>query len=888
MTVTPETSEHSHPKASHRLSYDVRPSRYELVLEPDLVAGTFSGHVAISLDIVETVATIELNSAGLQIGTAIVVRPEGHAVEVKVTIDAEGERLILHLPSPMEPGPARVDLAFDGVLGDDLRGFYRSTYTDDQGQTRTVAVTQFEAPHARRAFPCWDEPDRKAVFAVTLVIAKGLDAVANGGIVEESRTADGRRRLRFADTIPMSSYLVCFVVGELEATSPVDVDGVAVRIVHIPGKGHLTGFAIDVARHALRWYTEYFAIPYPGDKLDLIAVPDFAFGAMENLGAVTFREVLLLVDEATVSTQELSRVCDVICHEIAHMWFGDLVTMGWWNGIWLNEAFATFMEIQGNAAFRPDWHRWDEFSLERSAAFDIDALESSRPVEYPVITPEDAEGMFDVLTYQKGGALVRMLEQYLTPDVFREGIRLYMQRHRYANTETVDLWDALETASGVQARRIMDGWIYRPGFPEVAAERSADGRTLRLSQRRFLYVRDVGGVGGVGGGGAEGAEAGGSPAGPGDRWAVPVIVRSGSADGSTREHRVVLEGPEAVVDLDGQPSWLVVNAGSHGFYRVTYSADLRECLATNARTALSTVERYTLLDDTFAAVVAGSIAASEYLGLVEAMASDDDPVVWRAILAGLGQISRLVDDEALAALRAFLRRIAAPHLATLGWETGPSEPETRRTLRRLVIGAMGGFGADPDVRLAAAEWHARSLAEPATVDPDVVAACVDVVAAGGGESEFAAHLDRYRSAATPQDEQRYLYALGDFDHPALVRRALDLAFSGEVRAQSGPFLIGRALANRTQGRVAWDVVRERWPAIIERFAPALVARNVIGALRIVADAHVADQLRSLVTEHPLPAAMKTVEQALDRQAVGITLKAREQARLRAYLLAESR
>ncbi len=378
----------------------------------------------------------------------------------------------------------RCRIEFRGVLNDKLRGFYRSTYRDADGIERVIATTQMQSTDCRRAFPCWDEPDFKAVFAVTLIVEPEMMAVSNGSVVSEE-VVDDRSIVRFADTMVMSSYLVAFVVGPLEATEWHDADGIPVRIVHVPGKGHLTGFGLDVATFCLRWFQNYYDIPYPSDKVDLLALPDFAAGAMENLGCITFRENLLLVHPTSGTQNERQLVADVVAHELAHMWFGDLVTMSWWNGIWLNEAFATFMEIAACDAYRPEWERWTSFGLERSVAFETDSLSATRSVEYEVHSPADCEGMFDVLTYQKGGALLRMLEQYLGAERFREGVGHYLRTHSYGNTETSDLWDAIEHTSGEPVRRIMDSWIWQPGYPLVSVK--ASGGELVLTQRRFSF-----------------------------------------------------------------------------------------------------------------------------------------------------------------------------------------------------------------------------------------------------------------------------------------------------------------------------------------------------------------------------------------------------------------
>ena len=390
------------------------------------------------------------------------------------------------LSRTLQPGEWRLHLSFQGKLNDQLRGFYRSTYKDASGTTQTLAATQFEATDARRAFPCWDEPDFKAVFATTLVIDPHLTAISNTSVISES-VESNKKLVRFADTIKMSTYLVAFIVGQLEATKPVFVGKTPLRLWTVPGKQPLTPFGQDIAVASLKFFEDYYGIPYPGDKLDLLAIPDFASGAMENLGAITFRETALLVDQRTGTHAELERVADVVAHENAHMWFGDLVTMSWWNGLWLNEAFATFMEMLAVDAWKPEWKRWESFSVARAAAFSVDGLVSTRPIEYPVHAPKDADAMFDILTYEKGASVLRMLEQHIGPTVFRDGVRQYLRTHAYGNADTKDLWTALGTVASQPVPELMDGWIFQPGFPLVTAEMR--GQELRLSQQRFTYLK---------------------------------------------------------------------------------------------------------------------------------------------------------------------------------------------------------------------------------------------------------------------------------------------------------------------------------------------------------------------------------------------------------------
>ena len=366
-------------------------------------------------------------------------------------------------------------------MNDQLHGFYRSTYTDDAGTEHVLATTQFEATDARRAFPCWDEPAFKATYQVNLTIPSHLAAYSNSSVASETDLGNGQRTVSFSKTMKMSTYLVAFIVGPFEASEPIDVRGTPVRAIYPLGKGHLARYALEVVEHALTFFSDYFAIPYPGDKLDLAAIPDFAAGAMENLGLVTFRMTDLLIDPSVASFAEIDRVALVINHEVAHMWFGDLVTMDWWEGIWLNEAFATFMESICTDHFRPQWKKWVGFNPSRDIAFAVDGLHSTRPIEYEVVSPNDCRGMFDVLTYIKGCSVLRMLEQYLGEDTFRDGIRRYLVKHAYANTVTKDLWDALGEASGEPVATIMDTWILQGGYPLVTV---ADGT---ISQEPFEY-----------------------------------------------------------------------------------------------------------------------------------------------------------------------------------------------------------------------------------------------------------------------------------------------------------------------------------------------------------------------------------------------------------------
>jgi puromycin-sensitive aminopeptidase len=837
----------------HRLPRTVLPKRYDLTLAPDLPAATFAGTVDIEVVVAEATDRIVLNAIELEVTEAWVGQGEDR-LAAAISYDEEAERVELALPSALTPGGAVVSLQFTGVLNDKLRGFYRSTFKDDADAEHVIATTQFEATDARRAFPCWDEPDCKAVFAVTLHVAPGLTAVSNAALIADEAGPDGTREVRFADTMAMSTYLVAFIVGPLEVTEAVDVDGTPLRIVCPPGRLDLTPFGLEVGAYSLRYLADYFDIPYPGDSMDMVAIPDFAFGAMENLGCVTFRETLLLADPSKTTQGEQQNVVDVIAHELAHMWFGDLVTMGWWNGIWLNEAFATFMEMKVTDAFRPAWDRWVSFGLSRTVAFDTDALATTRPIEYPVISPADAEGMFDVLTYEKGAAVVRMLEQYLGEDRFRAGIRHYMATHAYGNTETTDLWDAIEAATGEPVRRIMDSWIFQGGHPIVTVEARAEGRVLRLSQERFRYLAD-----------------------PDDtaRWAIPLQLRYGTESGDVVYATELLDGDELEIDLPEAVTWVVANAEGAGFYRVHTSGPLRDALADRAG-ELSDIERYGLVDDTWASVLAGTSSAEDFIALAERLAAERDVSVWRRILGGLAELDRVMTADQRAALQARARALIGPALERLGWDPSPDDSDRDRELRGALIGAAVTLAGDPDAEAKARALFARVRTDADSVEANVAAAVVRAVATVATAEDVDALIEGFRAGATPQEEQRFLFALSEVRDPALFARVLDLATSSEVRTQNAPYLLGACLANRDQGAAAWAAISGAWDELNERFPSNSIARMLNG-MRAVSDPAEAAAIEAFLEDHPVVQAKQALAQHIERMRVSVALRERVRA-----------
>ena len=847
----------------YRLPRTAVPSRYDIRLEPDLTTLTFRGQQTVALEVTETISEVVLNAIELVIDSASLENDRGETIRATAALDEVTERCRLALASPAARGRWRLRLAFRGTLNDKLRGFYRSVYKDPRGVSRTMAATQFEATDARRAFPCWDEPSFKAVFAVTLAIDPALTAVSNTAIVSET-LENGRKVARFADSIVMSTYLVAFVVGELEATEPATVGGTRLQIWCVPGKKRLARFGQEIGAASLAFFEDYYGLPYPGDKLDLIAIPDFAAGAMENLGAITFRETALLVDETAASHAELERVADVVAHENAHMWFGDLVTMTWWNGIWLNEAFATFMEMLAVDAWKPEWQRWTTFGVSRAAALSLDGLHSTRPIEFPVTSPRDADAMFDVLTYEKGASVLRMLEQYLGAVTFREGVRDYLRTHRFANADTGDLWAALGRSAQQPIPAVMDGWIFRPGYPVVTVSRDQGGH-LVLAQQRFNYLREP---------------LPPATAEPEQPWQVPVQLRV-YAGGQPVEERVLLSEREARLRAGAGAEAIVVNAGGHGFYRVRYAPDLLDALLKRLET-LAPIERFNLVNDAWALAVAGLMPLTAYLDLTARFRGERDRNVWSVLTASLYALNRVVEPGDRRRLEALVRDRAMPTFTALGWTPRAGEDELTRQLRGDLVRAIGVLGNDPGVQARATELYRAHVADPGAVDPNVLPALIAVLAYAGDAARYDEFLRRFRAATTPQEEQRYLYALAGFHDPALARQTLERLINGEVRTQDAPFVARGMLMSVDTREIAWEFVKAHWDTM-DRLYPKHGMRRLAEGVTGLATPELEADVRRFFDATKPQFGGKVLAQYLEQLHLAVTLRRREAAALSGYL-----
>jgi puromycin-sensitive aminopeptidase len=847
---------------AYRLPRTVVPTKYEIVLEPDLVNFTFKGDEAVDITVAQPTDQILLNAVDLRIEEAKVKNARGQQLEAVVSFDASNERVQFKFKEKLASGSWKLHIKFKGEINDRLHGFYRSSYQNSEGITRVIATTQFEATDARRAFPCWDEPDFKAVFKVKLIIDEHLRAISNTKIRREILHPEKHKKeILFEQTIKMSSYLVAFIIGEFEATRPVNVANTPVQIWAVPGKLSLTKFSLGVAEKCLAFFNRYYGLKYAGDKLDLIAIPDFAYGGMENLGCITFRENALLVDEKSASHAELEHVADVVAHEIAHMWFGDLATMKWWNGLWLNEAFATFMEMLAVDALKPEWRRWESFGLSRSYAFFTDGLRSTRAIEYPVHRPEEAQAMFDAaLTYAKGGAVLRMLEQYLGPEGFRRGVNLYLAKYKYSNAETSDLWDAIEESSKQPVREMMDSWIFQEGHPLISAELDKSGRKLKLHQQRFLYE-------------AIGVEE--KKSARDTLFHVPVLVRAKCGEESVVK-KALLTTKSCEISFDEKVDYVVVNEGGHGFYRVRYSADLLSRLMQKKEKFLSATERFNLINDLWANVLAGLQPLNEYVSLIKCFTDEEDKNVWSVITSSLLYMEKVTGRS--EGLKKLTGEVCRPAFDKLTWHAKKNESELTKQLRGLLAQILGTVGDDAKIQEEARTYYKKFKAHKSSVAPDLVPAIVSILAQTGDRARYEEFEAEYQKASNPQERERYMFGLAAFPSAELVKKTLAKTLNGEVRSQDAPGVLRAALTNVVARDASWQFLQENWAEIMRVFPEPSLPNAIDGITALVAKKSL-QETRDFFKANPLRQGKKKVEQSLEKQAVAVSLLEREKKAL---------
>ena len=838
------------------LPSNVIPSKYRMTLQPDLKTFTFTGEQTIDIEIVTPTARIELNAAELEV-TGVSFRRNGQSTPAaSISLDADTETAILDFGKTLSPGPAQIDMRFSGILNDRLVGFYRSEYQDAEGKTRHLATTQFEPTDARRAFPCWDEPARKAVFDVTLVFDDSLQAVSNTPIVGENSPAPGLKSVRFGETPVMSTYLLAFVIGDLVSVHEDAADGTTIGVWTTRGKEEQAGFALDTSVKLLSYFNEYFGIPYPLPKLDHIAIPDFAAGAMENWGCITYRETALLVDPNNSSAGTRQRVAEVVAHEMAHMWFGDLVTMEWWDDLWLNESFASWMGTKSVDWLFPEWEMWTQFvNMDTNRALSLDGLKNSHPIEQEVKNPAEVSQLFDAISYSKGGSVLRMLENFLGPEVFRGGLYRYLKGHEYGNARTHDLWASLEEESGLPVTSIMDSWVLQTGYPvlQVEADRGGDEVQLSLTQERFVYDRLLG-----------------EEEPMSEVWQVPVSVSGpGQASAST-----VMDTQTAVVSLPAaSPSedWYKVNSEQTGFFRVIYSGEDWQRLAPAISSlALPATDRLGIQNDAYALSRAGQLPITQFLELAGSYAGETDASVWSDLASNLRDIEQLIAGESVhPAYQRFGRELFGPAARRAGWTPRAGEGHLDSLLRSTVLGQSGSYN-DGETLTQAGDLFLQYLENPEAVHPDLRGIVFSLAAQAGDRTTYDQLWELEERSGLQEEKIRLLLAMSRFQDEALLNDTLSSSLSSRVRSQDTITVVSGVAANPKGRQPAWQFVKDNWAEFDRRYGG-----GGFGLMRLVSicssfttEEQKADVER-FFADNPAPAAERTIRQALERMRLNI-------------------
>lgn len=857
------------PAAAQRLPGTAAPEHYTLWFGPDLTSATFRGRESIRVQLRTPATAITLHAAEIEFGE-VTIEAAGGTQAARVTLDAKAETATLTVPRLIPAGAATIRIAYTGILNDKLRGFYLS-----RANGRSYAVTQMEPTDARRAFPSFDEPVYKATFEISMTIDQGDTAISNGAQLSDTAGPEPRKHtVSFATTPKMSTYLVAMIVGDFVCRSGAS-DGTPIRACSTPDKLGLTSFALEAAEHQLAFYNAYFGIKYPFGKLDIIAVPDFAAGAMENSGAITFRERLLLVDPERASLDTRKRVAAVISHEIAHQWFGNLVTMKWWNDIWLNEGFATWIASRPLAQWRPEWKVELDDAADTQTALGLDALRSTRAIRIDVDTPDEINEVFDGIAYEKTAGVLRMIEGFVGTDVFRKGISSYLTRYSYANAAGEDFWNEMTRVTGHPIDRIMQSYVEQPGAPVVSVQTRCTGSStdITLSQQRFA--------------GTPGASA---PA--GQTWDVPVCFKA--TDGQPRCE--VLDRPRQTVSAPGCSN-VFANADGRGYYFTEYASDAVRTLARSVA-GLKPIERISLLGDEWWMVRAGRHDIGVYLDLAGSLAGDETAAVTDAVSARLSFTGEyLVPPAQQARYQGWIRERFGPVLDAVGISGAipgavpgdGRDSDEQQSRRAELLSLVGVIGNDQTLQRRARELAIGYVANPSSLPGTLAPAVLRIAAASGDAGLYNQYLARLEKlAAQPEEYYRFFNALPSFSDPALVQRTLTFAMSPAVRTQDTGTLLAGLLSRPASRDAAWAFVQAEWATLTQKLGTFQGIPSIIGALGSFCSTEAAAQVRQFFAKHPMPSAERTLEQSIERIENCAALVARQSPALTAWLMSVSR
>jgi puromycin-sensitive aminopeptidase len=780
---------------TYRLPQTVLPRQYDIELDARIPRDTFIGKVAIQIEIASPTNTIELHAHELLTIKSATLTTGDNTWQGSVEANAEAEMIAITFPSTLPTGEAMLTITYDGHLSPTMEGLYRAKDGSEQ-----VLSTQCEETDARKIYPCWDEPAFKAHVAWKVITDPQNTVLANGPLVSTKDSADGKSKTwTFAPTKLMSTYLSAVLIGEIEGTPEEVVNGVPIRVWAMKGKAEMGRFAHDYTKRLLPWYENYFQAPYHYNKYDQAAVPAFAAGAMENAGLVLFVQSALIMNPKTASWSQEKVIAHVVAHEFAHMWFGDLVTMKWWDDLWLNESFAEWISYKAVNELSPEYNIWSDSLGGMAAAMSDDALESTHPIHNRVETPAQATELFDNITYQKGCAVMRMLENFLGEEDFRAGLRTYIEEFAESNASKEDLWRHLATASGLPVTEIMNSWINQPGFPLVTV--SLEGNTLNLSQRRYYSSPN-----------AKRQE---------QTWYVPVILKYEDASG-VHQQRILLDKAEAAIPLtvQGELKWLNANADELGFYRQKLEGKVLQAALANVN-RLSPVEQISLLGDQWALTRSGDQSITSALDVLSALMNSTDYRVLGDVAGALHTIERLleqIDDQpTLARFRAWISSRLGGQLAEVGYEpkAGESQNDTQR--RVALVDALAAVAQDPEATRQATLWADREAANPASVDPNLSGLYVAAAAQVGDKARFDRYVQIYQqrkeSGASPQESNRYLYSLPYFRAPGTTSAIFDLMDNGTIPQEAIGRVLRQELYIEQTKRPAWDYIKSHWPTI---------------------------------------------------------------------------
>ena len=841
---------HGFSASAQRLPQTVKPEHYALTLSPDLRTATFTGRESIDVVVDKPVDAIVLNSAEIKF-ESVTATVDGRTLTAKVSEDTGKQQATFDFGQKLPAGKLRLELRYTGILNNELRGFYLS-----KTAKRNYAVTQFESTDARRAFPSFDEPAFKATFDVTLVVDKGDTAISNTNIVGDKPESGEKHAITFATTPKMSTYLLAFLVGDFQCLSG-SSDGVPIRACATPDQVQYGAFALKTAEFVLHYYNDYFGIKYPMPKLDMIAIPDFEAGAMENFGAITYRESDFLLDSSHASVGAERRVGLVVAHEMAHQWFGDMVTLKWWDNTWLNEGFATWMEAKPLEAWKPEWNMAEEVANDNQATLNLDAQRITRTIRAKADTPDEINEMFDGISYGKAGAMLLMVENYLGKETFREGVHKYLAAHLYGNATAEDFWNTLAEVSHKPVDKIMDSLVSQPGVPILTFGPVKDS-SVSVSQERFFLNSNV----------------------KTDRtqsWTLPVCFKAAEGehcDVLSTEHQTLSQAPG---------SFLFANAEGKGYYRSRYPEPAYNQLVQHIESDLTPEERISLLGDEWALTRSGQSTVNAYLDLVGAISNDTNAEVISDAFASLNSIDVQIagTGEERAHFSAWVRAKFGPALRNLG-EPQADDTPGKRELRAELLVLVGALGHDPDVIAEAKAITSRNLANPLSVDPTLANAALVIAARNGDAALFDQLQKTSEEAVNAQDRANALRALTQFHDPALEKRALDFAVSGRVRNQDAAGFLSAELHNRDTQDVAWQFVQDNWDKVAAQFTTFGGASLVAGTGGFCS-ADRADQVAAFFGSHKVAASERALARAKNAISDCMDLRAAQESSLKTWL-----